>query len=245
MRCTSVFILDPVVVDQWWNITVDQELRWTNNLTTITKMISRGIGIIRYAKQYLPPATIETMYKSLVEPYFRYCNPVWGNAGVSIIGKLQKLQNRTAKLITNSPFDASPLPVIRALAWSTVRKIIDLESARIVYKSLNGDAPSYMNDMFTKVNVSTTRSLRNLDYDLRVPFLFTTTGKRCFFYQGAKLWKSLSKKTKNTSTLKDFYESHKMIFSSRRINETSLFVINVFFYSFNDCNEVINKFHFV
>ena len=66
----------------------------------------------------------------------------------------------------NSPFDGLPLPVIRALGWSTVREIIDLESARIVYKSLNGDAPSYMSDMFTKVNVSTTRSLRNSDYDL-------------------------------------------------------------------------------
>ena len=171
--------------------------------------ISKGIGILRYAKQYLPPATIETMYRSLVEPYFRYCCPVWGNAGVSIIGKLQKLQNRAAKLITNSPFDASPLPVIRALGWSTVREIIDLESARIVYKSLNGDAPSFMSDMFTKVNVSTTRSLRNSDYDLRVPFLRTTTGQRCFSYQGAKLWNGLSKKTKNMSTLKNFMKAMK------------------------------------
>ena len=69
-------------------------------------------------------------------------------------------------------------------------------SARIVYKSLNGDAPSYMSDMFSKVNVSTTRSLRNSDYDLRVPFLRTTTGQRCFSYQGAKLWSGLSKRLK-------------------------------------------------
>ena len=190
---------------KYLGVQVDQELKWTNHLTTVTKKISRGIGILRYAKQYLPPATIETMYKSLVEPYFRYCCPVWGNAGVSIIGKMQKL----AKLITNSPFDASPLPVIRALGWSTVREIIDLESARIVYKSLNGDAPSYMSDMFTKVNVSTTRSLRNSDYDLRVPFLRTTTGQRCFSYQGEKLWNGLSKKTKNASTLKKFMKAIK------------------------------------
>ena len=160
---------------KYLRVQVDQELKWTNHLTTVTKKISRGIGILRCAKQYLPPATIETMYRSLVEPYFRYCCPVWGNAGVSIIGKLKKLQNRAAKLITNSPFDASQLPVIRALGWSTVRETIDLESERIVYKSLNGDAPSYMSDIFTKVNVSATRSLRNSDYDLRVPFLRTTT----------------------------------------------------------------------
>ena len=142
---------------KYLGVQVDQELKWTNHLTTVTKKICRGIGILRYAKQYLPPATIETMYRSLVEPYFRYYCPVWGNAGVSIIGKLQKLQNRAEKLITNSPFDASPLPVIRALGWSTVREIIDLESDRIVYKSLNGDAPSCLSDMFATVSVSTTR----------------------------------------------------------------------------------------
>ena len=81
---------------------------------------------------------------------------------------------------------------------------MQLESARIVCKSLNGDAPSYMSEMFTKVNVSTTRSLRNSDYDPRVPFPRTTTGQRCFSYQGAKLWNGFSKKTKNASTLKNF-----------------------------------------
>ena len=112
-------------------------------------------------------------------------------------------------MITNCPFDASPFPVIRALGWSTVGEMIDLESARIVYKSLNGDAPSYMSDVFTKVNVSTTRSLRNWDYDLRVPFLRTTTGQRCFSYQGVKLWNGLSKKTKNMSNLIDFMKAIK------------------------------------
>ena len=76
-------------------------------------------------------------------------------------------------MVTNSPFDASPLLVIRALGWSTVREIIDLESARAVYKSLNGDASSYVSDMFTKVDVSTIRSRRNSEYGPRVPFLRT------------------------------------------------------------------------
>ena len=50
---------------------MNQELNWTNHLTTVKKKISRGIGILRYAKQYLPPATIEIMYRNLVEPHFR------------------------------------------------------------------------------------------------------------------------------------------------------------------------------
>ena len=65
---------------KYLGVQVDQELKWANHLTTVTKKISKGIGMLRCAKQYLPQGPIETMYKSLVEPYFRYCCPVWGNA---------------------------------------------------------------------------------------------------------------------------------------------------------------------
>ena len=122
-----------------------------------------------------------------------------GNADV---GFFERLQNRVAEFITNSPFDASSLPVIFALGWSTIREIIDLESVTIVYKSLNVGAPSYTSDMFTKVNASTTRYLRNLDYDLRFFLLRTTTGQRCFSYQGAKLWIGFAKRLKTRQLLK-------------------------------------------
>ena len=73
---------------------------------------------------------------------------------MTVIKKLQKLQNRAAKLVTNSAFDAPALPVIRALQWPTVREFIDFESQKMVFRSLKGDAPSYMNDMFTRVNTN-------------------------------------------------------------------------------------------
>ena len=100
---------------KYLGVQVDHQLIWTSQLALTTNKISRGIGMLRYAKQYLPLSIVKIMYKNLVEPYFRYCCPVWGNAAVTVIEKLQKLQNRAAKLVTNSPFDATALPVIRAL----------------------------------------------------------------------------------------------------------------------------------
>ena len=63
-----------------------------------------------------------------MDPYFRCRCPVRGNAGVIVIEKLRKLQNRAAKLVTNSAFDAPALPVIRVLQWPTARELIDFES---------------------------------------------------------------------------------------------------------------------
>ena len=95
---------------------------------------------------------------------------------MTVIEKLQKLQSRAAKLVTESPFDATALPVIRALQWPTVRELIDFESQKMVFISLKGDAPSYMNDMFARVNNSTARSLRNAEVNLRLPLLKSAGG---------------------------------------------------------------------
>ena len=87
--------------------------------------------------------------------------PGLGNVGETSLTKLQKLQNRAARIVTGSRYDQSALPLIRVLGWPTVREILDLETLKMVFKSLNSDAPSYMSDMFTRVSETTSRALRN------------------------------------------------------------------------------------
>ena len=65
---------------------------------------------------------------------------------MTVIEKFLKLQNRAAKLVTNSPFNATALSVIRALQWPAVGDLLDFESQKMVFGSLKGDAPSYMNE---------------------------------------------------------------------------------------------------
>ena len=45
----------------------------------------------------------------------RYCCPVWGSCGSTAINELQKLQNRAARIVTNSRYDASAKPIIKKL----------------------------------------------------------------------------------------------------------------------------------
>ena len=85
---------------------------------------------------------------------------------MTVIEKLQKLQNRAAKLVTNSAFDAPALPFIRALQWPTLRELIDFESHKMVFISFKGDAPFYMNDLLMRVNNAIARSLRNSEVNL-------------------------------------------------------------------------------
>ena len=57
---------------KYLGVQVDQFLNWDEHLVTITKKVSRSLGMLRYAKRYLPLVTVQAMYKSLIEPHFRY-----------------------------------------------------------------------------------------------------------------------------------------------------------------------------
>ena len=84
------------------------------------------------------------MYKGIVEPHFNYCCSVWGSCGTTRLNKLQKLQNRAARIVTDSDFDASTAPLIQDLGWPTIEQLIHRETSTMAYKCLNQLAPAYL-----------------------------------------------------------------------------------------------------
>ena len=58
--------------------------------------------------------------KSLILPHFDYCSAVWGCIGNGLSQKLEKLQNRAARIITGSSWDARSAPILHALKWNSL-----------------------------------------------------------------------------------------------------------------------------
>ena len=44
---------------KYLGIQVDQQLKWSSQLASLTSKISRGIGILRYSKRYVPASTVK------------------------------------------------------------------------------------------------------------------------------------------------------------------------------------------
>ena len=128
------------------------------------------------------------MYLGIVEPHIRYCCSVWGCAGDTVLQKLQKkIQNRAARIVTNSPFDKASLSLISQLKWVNIKEMIDFEAATMVYKSLHGLAPPYMQDMFHKLSDRRNRVLQSTETDLEIPRYKTFNGQRSYFPGGGVL----------------------------------------------------------
>ena len=199
--------LDVVNKTKYLGVHVDNSLDWKEHIKTVSTKVSRAIGFLKHAKNILPIASLKTLYSSIVEPHFRYCCSVWGCCGTTDIDQLQKLQNRAARIVTNSSFGAPSRPLIESLGWKTVRELVDQDSRLMVYKSINGLAPQYMSDLFTRNSACSSRNLRNTKTDLRLPRKTSANGQKCFSYRGAKLWNNLSAEIKQAPSFAVFKQN--------------------------------------
>ena len=100
--------------------------------------------MLRHEKKHLPPTTVQSMYKSIIEPHFRFCCSVWRVCSATALNKRQKPQNRAAMVATSSPYDAPSQPLLGKLGWQTIREFIDMETVTMIYRSINNEAPNYL-----------------------------------------------------------------------------------------------------
>ena len=172
--------LDIIQTTKYLGFQIDSSLDWKKQINAVSTKVSRAVGFLKYAKSFLPKASLKTLYTGIVEPHFWYCCSVWGCCGSTEITKLQKLQNRAARVITNSSFDAPSRPLIQELGWKTIEEIINCETKTMVYKSLHELAPEYLCSLFTRNSQCASHSLRNTKSDLKLPRKNTKNGQKSF-----------------------------------------------------------------
>ena len=112
------------------------------------------------------------VYNALIQPYFDYCCEVWDTLGKGLSERLQKLQNRAARLIMNLNNEHGQSALARALnslGWKLLEERRVEMKARIMYKTVNKLAPSRLCDLFQNVNETTNYNLRGSAIRVHIP----------------------------------------------------------------------------
>ena len=141
--------IDEVTSAKSLGVLIDSNLSWDEHINKITKKIAQGIGAIKRVRDFLPRTTLHTIYNALVQPHFDYCNVVWGNCGATLHDKLQKLQNRAARVLTYSTYDISSSILLKQLGWSDLNHQQEKARATMVFKCRQGLAPGYLSALFS------------------------------------------------------------------------------------------------
>ena len=101
------------------------------------------------------------MYNALVMPYFNYCSAVWGNINKGLADKLQKVQNRAARILTFSNYDVRLSVLLDELGWERLEYVRLKQLALTMYTIYDDLSPSYLRRIFTNTSNVHSHNLRN------------------------------------------------------------------------------------
>ena len=97
------------------------------------KKIFRALGLLlKYVRNIVQIGTLININRSNIEPHSSYCCSVWGSYGVSKLTCFIKIQNKAARILTNSPLDESVASLLHRLGWPPVQKLIIKETGTMV-----------------------------------------------------------------------------------------------------------------
>ena len=190
---------------------------WNTHISAICNKVSPKIEMLRKLKYKLPKEQICTIYESIIQPHFDYCISVWGHTSKNNINMLQRLQNRAARVITGIyDWNYSVSQLVRSLGWMTIEEQVKYFTLLLAFKSVNGQAPSYLCEKFTFYE--STYGTRAMDgFKLREPKPNLDIFKRSFMYSSTKLWNNIPQSLRESPSLNTFKHNYKKYLTQNEV----------------------------
>ena len=182
--------LSEVDKTKFLGVYIDNKLTWKHHIAVISGKISRGIGMIIKARQYLNKESLLTLYYSFIYPYFTYCNQIWGSTYITSQKRLITLQKKIICIISHERPQTPSEPLFTNLRVMKFSNINIYLIGLFMYKWFHKKTSTMFTDFFienTLVHQYNTR----ISHHLHVPKFKTNLGKRSIKYQGVIIWNSI------------------------------------------------------
>ena len=142
--------------------------------------VAKALGALRRLKPICPHQILVSIYKSLILPNFDYCSAVWGCIGSGLTRKLQKLQNRAARIITGSSYDIRSAQILSDLDWPNLAQRRANHLEKLMFKTMNNQVPEYISEKFVLRNSIHNHNLRGSEHNIFIPRPNTEVLKKRF-----------------------------------------------------------------
>jgi hypothetical protein len=191
--CLSVHLSGHLLPKYWAHF---DDIRYT----------SARLGVLRRIRPFISQDVAKLLFNAMVLPLLDYGDTVWANTYDKHLDRLQKLQNRAARIILQCKTrDMHVTDMFTQLGWMTCAQRQRLHKAIMVYKSVNSLAPAYMSRMFHHIGEIHSHSTRQAAADhLFLPKIYSESGKRSFKYSGTITFNSIPIEVRSVSSLHVF-----------------------------------------
>ena len=171
-------------------VTFDVNLSFAAHVTDVVRRCTGVLSGLSHSRHYLPRCTLATLVQALAVSTVRYAISVYGVCGVTQMGRLQKMLNFGARVVSGRRRFDHISDVMRELRWLSAENMYRFQSVMLLKKMLITGQPESLRDRITSRGSVHGRSTRQANL-LDTPMIRTEAGRRRFLYSTVTIYNEL------------------------------------------------------
>ena len=194
---------------KYLGVLIDDKITWIPHITYVKNKVSKGIGIMLKARNYLKRNALVNLYYSFIYPYLIYCIEAWGNAINCYLKQLYLIQKKVIRMIAFANYNTPSIDIFKNLIILPLYKLVVDRIGIMMLKYANNLLPPALHYLYTSnsdVHNYTTRQ-RHL---LHVNKSNINTYSNSFGNTSARIWNVVQSKIKVNISLSKFKISLKL-----------------------------------
>ena len=202
-------------------VVFDDNMSMTGQVSSIIKSTSFQLKNIHRIRRYLDRDMLHQVVRALVLSRIDYCNLLLNACSEKDLDRLQRLQNRAARLICSTSIREHITPVLRDLHWLKIRQRIKFKTALYVYKCINNHGPQYISEFLSPyhshIDSQHSKRLRSTSDETKlfIPRAHSVLSRKSFSVFAPRLWNSISIHIRECTSISGFKKQLKTyLFSS-------------------------------
>ena len=184
----------------------DKNMNMNDHISSICKATNHQLYKIGRIRNFLDLPTTKLLMNSLVTSRLDYCNSLLYNLPSYQINRLQKIQNKAARIVTKTRIHTHITPVLKELHWLPIQSRIEFKILTMTFCALySDDFPQYIKELIQPYKPN--RNLRSENKHLIKPVKANTSyGRRSLSFAAAELWnsKKFPIELKNSASIDSF-----------------------------------------
>ena len=133
-------------------VLIDNELKMKDQINQTVNICNYHLRNIAFIRKYLDINALKTVISNHVLSRLDYCNVLYHALPKNTQKKLQRVQNRAARLIKGIKKRERITPVLIELHWLPIRARIEFKILMLTFKALKHNEPRYIRKMLQLAN---------------------------------------------------------------------------------------------
>ena len=184
-------------------VVFDHDMSMSAHITHLSRSINWQVRCLSRIRKFLDFDTCNNVVRALLLSRLDYCNSLLNGISKNNMGRIQKLQNKCARLVCCKPKYCHITPLLRLLHWLPISQRIQFRILVQTFTTLQSSHPSYISSLLILLTYS--YSLRSVTGScLFVPKSNKLVGDKSFSSTAPRLWNNLPSLLRNANSSEIF-----------------------------------------